>query len=560
MDGQLVQVCRPIGSASELMILVGTLRQEVAELRAEVQRLQRENLERRQQAAYWQSRHRDALQRITELERKVEQLEGEKRQLQADLFGRRSETTSRSDRSNNLDDPQDDSRKPQRTRGQQPENPGPKRRDYSHLPVREKFLELPPEQCVCPSCGEPLLPCGGTEDSEQIEIEVSAYRRVFHRRRYQRTCTCDGTKILTAPPAPKLIPKGRYGTSVWVEILLDKYFSYRPTERLLASWRLLDLDLAAGTVTDGLQRLEVLLRPIYEALKERNPHGDLHQADETRWRVFVILEGKEGYGWWLWVVLGRDTVVYVLDASRSHTVPENHFRADSRGVLVVDRYSAYKAMSWVHNGVLVLAFCWSHVRRDFIKVGKGWPQLKTWALEWLRRIRVLYRLNDRRLAAGKDSAEFRKADDCLRQAVAEMKTQMETELARADLATPCRKALESLQVHWEGLIRFVDDPRIPMDNNASERRARGPAVARKNFYGSGSEWSGQQAAAMFSIFATLSMWKLNPRKWLRWYFDECAAAGGKVPADIQPFLPWNMSEEKKKEFRDTGVPEGDDTS
>jgi transposase len=560
MDGQLVQVCRPIGSSWELMILVGTLREEVAELRAEVQRLQRENLELRQQVGYWKSRHRDALQRITELEQKVEQLEGEKRQLKADLFGRRTETTTRSDRSNNLDDPQDDSRKPQRKRGQQPQNPGPKRRDYSHLEVRESFVELPAEQCICPRCHKPLLPCGGTEDSEQIEIEVSAYRRVIHRRRYRRTCTCEGTKIVIAPPAPKLIPKARYGTSVWVEILLDKYFSYRPTERLLASWRLLDLDLAAGTVTDGLQRLEVLLRPIYEALKERNPHGDLHQGDETRWRVFVILEGKEGYGWWLWVVLGRDTVVYLLDSTRSHTVPENHFRAGSRGVLVVDRYSAYKAMSWVHKGILILAFCWAHVRRDFIKVGKGWPQLKKWALEWLRRIRACYRLNDRRLAAGKDSEKFREADDGLRQAVAEMKTQMETELARADLATPCRKALESLQTHWKGLTLFVDDPRIPMDNNASERCERGPALARKNFYGSGSEWSGQQAAAMFSIFATLSMWKLNPRKWLTCYFEACAAAGGEVPADIQPFLPWNMSEEKKKEFRDTGVPQRDDTS
>lgn len=557
MDGQLVQICHPTGSSSELTIPVRTLREEVADLRSEVQRLQRENFELRQQVGYWKSRHRDALHRITELEKKVEQLEGEKRQLKADLFGRRTETTSRSDRSNNLDDPEDDAQKPQRKRGQQPENPGPKRRDYSHLPVREGCSELPPEQCVCSRCGNPFLPCGGTEDSEQIEIEVNAYRRVIHRRRYQRTCTCEGTKIVTAPPAPKLIPKGRYGTSVWVEILLDKYFSYRPTERLLASWRLLDLDLAAGTVTDGLQRLEVLLRPIYQALKERNPHGDLHQADETRWRVFVILEGKQGYGWWLWAVLGRDTVVYLLDASRSHTVPENHFRAESGGVLLVDRYSAYKAMSWVHKGILVLAFCWAHVRRDFIKVGKGWPKLRTWALEWLRRIRALYRLNDRRLTAGKDSVKFREADDGLRQAVAEMATQMETELARADLATPCRKALESLRTHWKGLTLFVDDPRIPMDNNASERRERGPAVARKNFYGSGSEWSGQQAAAMFSIFATLSMWKLNPRKWLTWYFDACAAAGGEVPADIQPYLPWNMSAEKKTEFRNTGVPEGD---
>ncbi len=552
-------VC-PSDSSSDLIALVQDVRREVGELRAQVHCLERENLELRQQVGYWKSRHRDALARVTALEQKVEQLEGEKRQLQADLFGRRSETQARNDRSNDLDDPEDESHKPERKRGQQLKNPGPKRRDYSHLPAREKFVELPSEQCVCPRCGRSLLTRGDTEDSEQIEIEVGAYRRVIRRRRYQRTCTCNGTGTITAPSPPKLIPKGRYGISVWVEILLDKYFSYRPTERLLASWRLLGLDLAPGTVTDGLQRLEVLLRPIYEALKKRNPQGDLHQGDETRWRVFIALEGKEGYGWWLWVVLGSDTVIYLLEASRSHTVPEGHFRAASRGVLVVDRYVAYKAMNWVKDGVLVLAFCWSHVRRDFIRVGKGWPELKTWALQWLRRIRVLYRLNDRRLAVQKDAAAFGEADGLLRQAVAEMKTQMETELAQADLATPCRKVLDSLQAHWEGLTRFVDDPRIPMDNNASERRARGPAVARKNFYGSGSLWSGQLAAALFSIFATWSLWKLNPRKWLTWYFEQCAAAGGKVPTDIQPFLPWNLDAAKRNELGEPGLPEGEDTS
>jgi transposase len=560
MNGQLVQVCRPSNSSWELIALVVTRRQEVADLRAEVERLKRENLEFRQQAGYWKSRHRDALRRTTELERKVEQLEGEKRQLQADLFGKSTETTTRRDRSNHLDDPQDDSQGPQRKRGQQPENPGPKRRDYSHLPIREQVLELPAEQCMCPDCGQPFVAHGYTDDSEEIEIEVGAYRRVIRRRRYRRTCACDGPTTILAPPAPQLIPKGRYGISVWVEVVLDKYFGYRPTERLLGSWRLLDLDLAPGTVTDGLPRLEVLLRPIYQALRERNRQGDLHQADETRWPVFVPLEGKEGYGWWLWVFLGPDTVVFVLNVSRGHEVPEDHYQAESRGVLVVDRYSAYKAMSWVKQGIVVLAFCWAHVRRDFIRVGKGWPQSKLWALEWLRRIRVLYRLNRRRSAAEDGSAAFREADGCLRQAVAEMKAQVERELAKAELATPCRKALESLQEHWEGLTRFVDDPRIPRDNNASERRGRGPAVARKNFYGSGSKWSGDLAATAFSILATLAMCRLNPRKWLTWYFEQCAAAGGQVPGDIQPFLPWNLSDEKKTELKDTRLSEGDDTS
>src|SRR5436305_12111014 len=137
MDGPLIPIDGPKDSVPELIALVTDLRQDVAALRAQVQGLQRENLELRQQVGYWKSRHRDALSRISTLEQKVEQLEGEKRQLQADLFGRRSEVQSGTDRSNDLEDPQDGSRRPKRNRGQQPGNPGPKRRDYSHLPARE---------------------------------------------------------------------------------------------------------------------------------------------------------------------------------------------------------------------------------------------------------------------------------------------------------------------------------------------------------------------------------------------------------------------------------------
>ena len=86
---------------------------------------------------------------------------------------------------------------------------------------------------------------------------------------------------------------------------------------------------------------------------------------------------------------------------------------------------------------------------------------------------------------------------------------------------------------------------IPMDNNASERAGRGPAVGRKNYYGSGSLWSARLAATMFSIVATLKLWGLSPRAWLSWYFEQCAAAGGQAPADIQGFLPWNLSAEQR---------------
>ena len=113
------------------------------------------------------------------------------------------------------------------------------------------------------------------------------------------------------------------------------------------------------------------------------------RSSSTHGLVFVEQQGKVGFGWWLWVFNSEDTVVYVLDDSRSHQVPEDHYSPQAGGVLMVDRYSAYKAMLQVKNGTLILVFCWAHVRRDFVRVGKGWHELKSWALDWLQRIRDL---------------------------------------------------------------------------------------------------------------------------------------------------------------------------
>jgi transposase len=547
MEGTLVDPLLAT-EPTELSQLVRQLCREVVELRQEVAELRRENAELRQQVGYWKAQHARAVHRAEQFEAEVEQLRGENRKLQDQLFGRKSETTSIQDRSHRLEGEDDQAPSSPPKRGQRKDRPGPARRDYSQLPVVADLRELPEDQCVCPQCGEPLSP-SDTEDSEQIEIEVKAYRRVIRRRRYQRTCSCANCpRTVTAAVAPKLIPKGVLGVSIWVEILLEKFFSHRPTERLLAQWQLLGLDVAAGTVAGGLQRLEPLFQPLYDALLVRNAAAAFAQADETRWMVFVTQDGKVGYRWWLWVFLGEDTVVFRLDPTRSHDVPESHFPAEARVVLMVDRYSAYKAMAQVKLGNVVLVFCWAHVRRDFVTVGKGWPEHKEWALAWLRWIRALYRHDRRRRNAQVGSVEFTAADVELRQIVAAMQTQADAELADPKLPTPCRKVLVSLQEHWSGLTRFLDDRRIPLDNNASERRVRGPALSRKNYYGSGALWSGRLAATLFSLFATLSLAQLNIRSWLTWYLNCCAENGGRAPSDITAFLPWTMSLEKRREL------------
>jgi transposase len=543
MDGLILEECRTANNPGEWQEQFHQLRLELTQLRGEGDTLRRDNLELRQQAGYWKSMHGRALERIAALQQDNEQLRGAVRRLQGQLFGQKSEKQSPKDRSNHLPglDDEDETADAAEACRPKPPRPGPQRRDYSHLPKVEEVVELSEAERICPYCGKLWLERSDTEDSEQIEIEVQAHRRVMRRRRYQASCSCVACQTRTAPPPPKLIPKSLFGTSVWVEILLDKYFSQRPTERLLGAWDLLGLDLAASTVAGGLQRLVPLFEPLYEALQKRNRQSAYQQADETRWLVFVELQGKQGHRWWLWVFVGEDTVVYVLDPRRSHDVPEGHFSTDVPVVLMVDRLSSYKAMAQVKEGLIVLAFCWAHVRRDFIAVAKSFPKLKPWALSWLRRIRRAYRLNDRRLDQLNKPA-FLTTDAQLRQVMDEMKSQAALELADPALRQPCRKTLLSLQEHWTGLTRFVDDARIPMDNNRSERHLRGPAVGRKNYYGSAAAWSGQLAAMLFSLFATLQRWEMNPRTWLRWYLDGCAAAGGKAPASIEGYLPWNMSE------------------
>ena len=504
------------------------------------------------QAAYWQAMHQRAVQREKLLHVENEHLHARIRSLEQQLFGRKTDSPA------TVEGIAPPVRSP-RPRGQQRGRPGPKRRDYAHLPAVEQVLELPVEQQRCAGCGQPFAAFPGTDDTAVLEIEVRAHRRIYRRRRYRPTCSC-GTHpgIVTAPPPAKVIPKSLLGVSVWVTVLLDKFLFYRPTYRLLEDLNTRGLGLSQGTLTDGLQRFLPLFEPLYDRLVEQSQQQALWHADETRWLVFVTWEGKVGHRWYLWVFHAADVVVFVLSPGRSHETPEEHLGPVKEGILVVDRYAAYQAMAQVKDGTIVLAFCWAHVRRDFLTVARSWPEQEAWALGWVERIGALYDCNDRRLEAPRATSQFAACDREVRQCVAAMEQEREAELAPPELHPARRQVLESLRAHWTGLTVFVEHPEVPLDNNTAERSERGPVVGRKNYYGSGAVWSGRLAAMLFSLFQTLALWGLNPRVWLTAYLTACAEAGGQAPARPEALLPWNLSEEQRRAW--SLEPQSDDSS
>jgi transposase len=333
-----------------------------------------------------------------------------------------------------------------------------------------------------------------------------------------------------------------------VEVLLDKFLFYRPTYRLLQDFKTRGLDLSLGTLTEGLRRLAPLFEPAYQALVKHNQQQEHWHADETRWLVFQTVEGKVGHRWYLWVFHSQDAVAFVLDSGRAHDVPEAQLGPVEEGILSVDRYSAYKDMRLVKDGKILLAFCWAHVRRDFVQAARSWPLEEAWALGWVERIGQLYQANDKRLAVLEQRTEFARADQTLRRQVGEMAQQAKQELADPRLHPAKQKILTSLQEHWEGLTHFVEHPQVPLDNNQAERVLRGPVVGRKNYHGSGAEWAGRLAATLFSVLQTLSLWGINPRTWLTAYLSACAANGGETPVEAERLLPWNLSEEQRQQW------------
>jgi len=494
------------------------------------------NYQLRADCGYWKKQHARALERLAALEKEKKESDARIRYLTQQLYGRKTEK-----KKSKPSEKDEKSAADKKNRGHQPGAPQHPRRNYDNLPETEEMHDLDEDKKICPCCGLPFEELPGTEDSTIIEVEVKAHKRKIRKKRYRRTCNCEGVPgIITAPVPPKLLHKTRIGISIRALIFIEKYHFQNPIYRVLKRLSVNGLSIPQGTIGDGLKRMKDIFNPIYDAIVERNLTGKWWQADETRWQVMEFAPGKLSYRWYLWVFITEETVVYIMDPTRATIVIKRHFGTIIEGILLVDRYSAYKSFA-KNLTAFMLAFCWAHVRRDFLDAANEYPKLEAWAMEWKAAIGHLIHLNKMRIVHPIDSKKFKANDLVLKEAVAEFKVKAEEELQQPNLHFKCKAVLKSLENHWDGLTVFIDHPYIPMDNNGSERMMRNPCLGRKNYYGSGRIWSAHFSAKLFSIFQTLVKWDINLLDWLTDYLTACAQNKGIPPDNITAFLPWNMT-------------------
>lgn len=386
------------------------------------------------------------------------------------------------------------------------------------LPHVETLHTLPEDERSCPQCGGTLTELTGqTEDAEEITVVERRFVVVQHRRQKYR-CRCTGC-VATAPGPRRLATRPdargtRYAPEFAIEVAAGKYLDHLPLERQVRIMRREGLTIDSQTLWDQIATVADVLQPTYTALDRYVREAPVVGADETWWRLMDRPGAKR---WWVWTLSREDAVVYRILETRSQQAARG-LLADYTGIVLADGYGAYDALARAGPG-FTLAHCWAHVRRKFIEAEPHYPEPCRAVLELIGQLYAVERAVPGLPAAaavetGQDllTLRGRLRDQRSRAIVREIQTWALEQHALP--GSSLGKALTYLRGLWNGLTRFLDEPRIPLDNNRTERGLRGVVLGRKNHYGSRSRRGTEVAALFYSLIESAKLCGVDPKRYL----------------------------------------------
>lgn len=389
-----------------------------------------------------------------------------------------------------------------------PPQPGHGPRPQPTLPVVEIRHELPPADRQCPACGGELMEMSGqAEISERITTVKLTYQ-VEHHVRQKYRCRCNGA-VVTAPGPVQVLPGGRYAPEFGVGVAVAKYGDHLPLERQVRMMAREGLMVDSQTLWDQINAIARHLEPTYEALGRRALGASVINVDETRWPVMKAMTPAKGT---VWTVRSPSVSFYRILPGKSADEGRQVLNG-YRGTVVADGFAVYDVLA--RDGPsFTLAHCWSHAKRKYDDIVEHWPVA---CAEIGALIGELYAIE--RLVPGPFPGDA--GAQALRRQLRQARSRplldqiwqwatVQVGLPRSDFGTAVRYMLE----RWAGLTRFVDDPCVPLDNNAAERALRGPVVGRKNHYGSRSLRGTQVAALFYTLCETAKLAGVDPHAYL----------------------------------------------
>jgi transposase len=395
---------------------------------------------------------------------------------------------------------------------------------------------IAPEQNACPDCGGKLRSLG--EDVSEMLEYVPARFKVIRTVRPKLSCAgC--SRILQAPAPSRPIDRGLAGPGLLAHVLVSKYTDHLPLYRQAEIYQREGIELDRSTLADWVGGSSRTLRPLVDALRKYVLSAEKLHGDDVPVPVLAPGNGKTKTGR-LWTYVRDDrpagspaaaAVWFAYSPDRKGEHPAEHLRS-YRGILQADGYAGFNKL--YETGDIVEAACWAHVRRKFHDLYQA--HRSPIAKEALERIGHIYGIEQE--IRGRSPAvrkEVRQARS--RPLLEAMHVWWKSTLAKlsqkSDVAVAIRYALD----RWSALLRFCEDGRVEIDNNAAERSLRAVALGRKNYLFAGSDSGGERAAAIYSLLGSAKLNGIDPEAYLSAVLRRIADH----PINrITELLPWNL--------------------
>ncbi len=345
------------------------------------------------------------------------------------------------------------------------------------LPRRDVHHE--PENTSC-GCGQAMRRVG--EDvSEKLDYTPGEFTVERHVR--GKWCCAACRTLVQAPVPPAVIDKGIPTAGLLAQVLVAKHADHLPLYRQEAIFGRAGLAIPRATLGAWVGQCGARLEPVAQALKAELLRCQVLHADETPVAMLAPGKGKTQRSYlWAYAAARSESikaVIYDFTPGRSgeHARkflgydPERRERDQMpwRGHLVCDDFSGYKAL--FELGVTEVG-CMAHARRKFVELHAA--NKSSIAGAALQMFGELYQV-ERDIRGVQDLAGRLEQRRNRSSPIAKtLHDWLRAQRAKVPGGTATAKAIDYSLNRWEALTRFLEDPRLPIDNNHDERER--PAV------------------------------------------------------------------------------------
>jgi len=429
------------------------------------------------------------------------------------------------------------------TKAQQPKQAKRGRKALpKELPRIDVIHELPEAQRRCPEGHE--LNVIGEEVSEQLDI-IPAKIQVLRHIKKKYACRCCEAHVRTAEAPQQPIPKSNASPGLLAHVVTSKFQDALPLYRQSSMLQRIGVEIARGTLAAWMIRCGELIVPLINLLREQLLHYDIQQMDETTLQVLKEDGKKAQSKSYLWVQRGgppgQQVTLFTYDASRGQRVADE-LLTDYQGYLQTDGYAGYDPVCTRNR--LRHVGCLAHARRKFDEALKAQHNSNGTkagkACKGLIYIQQLYRI-EKQIQHLDTAARYQKRQQQAVPLLNEIRTWLDASLPQVPPISLTGKALSYLDNQWNKLVRYCEDGRLDIDNNATERAIRPFVIGRNNWLFSDTVKGAKASANLYSLIETVKDHGLESYRYLCHIFKELPNA--QSLESIEMLLPWNVDKE-----------------